>query len=251
LSVAPIDYFNASSQLSQDIVITDVNQTFYQVNYTYNTGVCMEAINAENFGTSLGEATLKNITNVLGDEEEVIMSCFPTLNTVLAVGESINVKFILFERYPEPAVAGQVNWFKSRYPIGSVNAQGNPLNGYVVVDYDILDATIIIQDYVSGDGKEVQLTYNNSEISQGFAGSLKMPVGTSYTIKPSMPNPVAPFDLSFIAVVQQLGPAGMSSVGQLWFIPVTGSLPSVVPNLYPVASVPNLIYLVIRDPPGK
>jgi len=54
----------------------------------------------------------------------------------------------------------------------------------------------------------------------------------------------------FSVAAQRNGLDGVSSVPETWYIPVTGLLASQVPNYYPVAIAPSLIFLILRDPPG-
>ena len=46
------------------------------------------------------------------------------------------------------------------------------------------------------------------------------------------------------------GPEGYSVVSQTWYVVITGAITKEVPNFYPVASDPTLIFTVLRDPPG-
>ena len=49
---------------------------------------------------------------------------------------------------------------------------------------------------------------------------------------------------------RQNSPEGAAQVSFKAFIPILGTIPSEVPNLFPVTTDPTLIFLILRDPPG-
>jgi len=75
-------------------------------------------------------------------------------------------------------------------------------------------------------------------------------VGVTYVVNASTIRPSAPFSLLLSVSALRNGSDGPSSVSTSWYIPVLGVIPKEVPNFYPVATNPDLIFLVLRDPPG-
>ena len=71
-----------------------------------------------------------------------------------------------------------------------------------------------------------------------------------YTINASYIFPVFPYDLKFYIYAKRSGPDGIFTADNTWYIPVIGVVGKEVPNFYPVSSDPDLIFLILRDPPG-
>jgi hypothetical protein len=63
-----------------------------------------------------------------------------------------------------------------------------------------------------------------------------------------MPSP--PFDYSLAIHALRNGSDGLSFTSSTWYVPVIGAIPKELPNFYPLASNPDLIFMVLRDPPG-
>jgi hypothetical protein len=83
----------------------------------------------------------------------------------------------------------------------------------------------------------------------------------NYTISAGIPLPSSPFTWSFNVRVTRLDSTKNFAIGgpdipvysardTVWYIPIIGVISNEVPNFYPVASDPTMIYLVLRDPPG-
>ena len=142
-----------------------------------------------------------------------------------------------FERYPEGTA-----WISSALSITGDNG---------VVSLYIPDATITINDAVS------------SISSTQYPFDTIIPAPTSSDPNPTIPNPFTyiihpkqvipspPYSLSLLISIQRNSPGPISVATNEWYIPVLGVIENEVPNYYPVATDPNLIFLVLRDPPGK
>jgi hypothetical protein len=94
------------------------------------------------------------------------------------------------------------------------------------------------------------IDYNSSVDFAGPKSRVKTPVGNRYEIIAGDPLPSIPYSWKFRVVGSRNGVDGFSTAEATWFIPVIGVLGKEVPNMYPVASDPNLIFMVLRDPPG-
>ena len=222
---SPISYLSELGELSQNLRITDVVDSIYYINYTYHTGVCFEALNSLQFATTEGP-------------------CFPTDATVLKKHQNWTLNFVLFELYPE----------------GNTWVHVSPKPVYALTDYTVNNATIIITDLVSARKSPQNFNYvNNFTIIPPSV--VPSPLGLNYTITAGDPLPSTPFSWSFDVRVERLdsnknyvlaGPdiPVYSTLDQVWYIPITGVISNEVPNFFPVASDPTMIYLVLRDPPG-
>ena len=222
-SKSPISYFTETGKLSQDLVITTVDDSVYSVNFTYHSGVCFET-NSAQYSTTAGP-------------------CFSPSATILKKGQNSTVNLVLLELYPEGN-----QWVSSANPVTALT------------DYTVENASIIITDLVSG--RKVPQTFNYTNNFTIIPPSVvPVPVGLNYTITAGQPLPSSPYSWSFEVRVERLDSAvnhavqgssipDYSIVDFTWFVPVTGVIPNEVPNYYPVASDPTMIYLVVRDPPG-
>lgn len=252
ISDTPQTYFKNAGSTNQTITITYVNQSTYNVIYTYHSGICMEAQFCNNCpiypATSPGGSFLRNVTTVSG-VELVHESCVSASQLILPKGDNITIKFTLFELYPEYLSVptnpySSPPWFQASCPIGSTGCSN------VVSSYTILNSgQLIVQDEISGKSAPQTFTYNSSLVLTGL-DLVPRPVGFVYKMNATTINPILPYDLLFSVYAQRNGPDGIASVTETWYIPVTGLLPSQVPNYYPVAIAPSLIFLVLRDPPG-
>ena len=221
----PITYLSELGELSQNLRITDVDDSIYYINYTYHTGVCFEALNSLQFATVDGP-------------------CFPADATVLKKHQNWTLQFILFELYPE----------------GNDWVQASPKPVYALTDYTVDNANITITDLVSARKAPQNFVYvNNFTIIPPSV--VPSPLGLNYTITAGDPLPSTPYSWSFDVRAERFDStkndvlAGSdipvySTVDQVWYIPIIGVISSEVPNFFPVASDPTMIYLVLRDPPG-
>jgi hypothetical protein len=114
----------------------------------------------------------------------------------------------------------------------------------------VQSSTITIYDLVSGFNSPQVQDYNSSVDYAGRFSRVKTPLGNPYKIKAGAPLPSLPHSWKFRVVGSRNGADGFSTAEGTWYIPVSGVLGKEVPNLYPVASDPNLIFMVLRDPPG-
>jgi hypothetical protein len=103
-------------------------------------------------------------------------------------------------------------------------------------DYNISNSLVYVNDQVSG-AKKSTFDYNST-------------AGLSYTITAGFPRSSAPFSWLFSVLVRNNGLDGLSSVDANWYLVVLGVIPKEVPNFYPIATNPDMIFLVLRDPPG-
>ena len=76
------------------------------------------------------------------------------------------------------------------------------------------------------------------------------PQDLNYTITAATPLPSAPYALPFTVLATRNSPEGAAQISYKAFIPILGTIPSEVPNFYPVTTDPTLIFLILRDPPG-
>jgi hypothetical protein len=146
------------------------------------------------------------------------MSCFPADTTVLVEDEPYDLTIRLLELYPPSP-----SWAGSGYNI-------NPIE-----EYTVLNGIVGVADGASR--RNDAYVYNSS-------------TGFSYQIDPGDPLTTAPFSFYFEVVGARHGPDGIASVQQPWYIPVTGTVAKDQPNMYPLTSDVDLIYMVLRDPPG-
>lgn len=90
---APYTYFEDDDQLSQTLMVLDVNSTLIQVISTYHSGVCFQVLNA------------LYLSNSTGSPGAGSNNCFPPSTTILdttgqAYKKSISLTTSVFERYP-------------------------------------------------------------------------------------------------------------------------------------------------------
>ena len=221
----PLAYFSDSNQLSQNITIIQANNTIYTVNYIYVSGVCLQAVGTESFSLSDGIISMQN---------GIKYSCFGSSTSFLSSKTSRYIHFVLFERYP-----ATFEWYNP------ATQQALLLTRYSNVKFDrnISSATLFVHDQVSG-GTSSELSYDTTLVG-GY------PVGVYYTINASLPNPSPPYDWLFQVSVQRIGLDGKNEIDTIsWYIAVLGVIPNEIPNYYPIASDPTMIFLVLRDPPG-
>ena len=234
-SKSPYQYMTDANLLNQSFIVTEVNDTLSVFQYYYHTGLCYEVIGSEKFSLVEGQP------NNDGD------SCFP--NDVFYMNKtdgsalkSKNVTIVLFERYPEG-----VNWFAA-----------NNQNKYVatawtdqpMVNWFIENSTLSVFDQVSGSNSNVVFDYNTTLVKSCDSCHTAIAIGFVYTLTANYAYPSFPYDLQFEIYAKRSGNDGTFTVDNIWYIPVLGVVSKEVPNFYPVSSDPNLIFLIIRDPPG-
>ena len=236
VSEAPYEYMSSAKLLNQSFLVTSVNSTISVFQYYYRTGLCYEAIGSERFATSQG------VANSQGD------SCFsPNVFFMnMSTGNPLkthNLTIKLFERYPQG-----VSWF-------SINNQNqyvaNEWTAPPLVNWYIDSGTLEVLDQVTGSNSGVTISYNTTIVLSCDQCYTTTAVGNLYTISANNAFPSFPYDLKFRLYAIRTGPDGVSGVDKAWYIPVLGAVSNAVPNFYPVSSDPNLIFLIVRDPPGN
>lgn len=147
------------------------------------------------------------------------------------------IQIVPFERYPEGD-----SWIKTSAVISSENGLFN---------FYVPNTNIIINDVISGK-PSTQYQFNASipAATKSVPNPMR-PDPFKYVIYPKQINPAPPYTLSLLIFVQRSAPGSLSSASNEWFVPVLGVIENEVPNYYPVATDPNLIFLVLRYPPGK
>lgn len=225
-SLPPSEYFALAEQTAQAITIVAANDAEYTVTYTYRSGLCMVMPGSESFSKVEGDLT------VMPGE-----SCFAASSTVMKEGEKATVRVVLFERYPStPAWLAQ----------GPFEDGGAYDTSYLVGD----DARLYVTDLVSGKSDLQDIPYNSAMIFASPTANVKTPVAVTYQITASDPQTAGSMNWLFSVVAQRLSPGPPSTVTAERYIPIIGVIPKEVPNVYPVSTNADMIFLVIRDPPG-
>jgi hypothetical protein len=147
-------------------------------------------------------------------------SCFPLLTTVLNQSQSYDVVIVLYERYPSDTEAGS---YRTK---------------------NLSDATLTITDSVSR--KDSFRTPYQPDTPTGCANNSL--TGLGYTIIPGPPSFSSPFFWEFRVLAERL--IDSSVVELKWAIPVTGVVANPLPTLIPISTQPDLIFTILRDPPG-
>jgi hypothetical protein len=215
-----IEYLTDASSTSQNITILEANTTLCEVTFIYKSGVCMEVVGTELFPTAEG---------AVSEVDGITYSCFPSSATFLSKGQSWPLKVLLFERYP-----ADPTWIDAAAQSVLISKSSGIA---MVVDREVPNAEVFIHDAVTGITKDQFFTYNST-------------VGLGYLINASKPMPSPPFDYSLAIGALRNGSDGLSFTSFTWYLPVIGVLPKELPNFYPLASNPDLIFMVLRDPPG-
>ena len=232
-SKSPYQYMSDANLLNQSFVITEVNSTLLKFQYLYRTGLCYEVVGSEQFSLTQGQA------NSEGD------SCFaPDVffmnKTDSSSLKSNNLSISLFERYPEG-----VTWF-------TLNNQNqyvaNTWNDPPMVNWFMENSTLTVFDQISGNNVVIQ--YSTTLVKSCTYCHTAVPIGNVYTMTANFMFPSFPYDLQFNIYAKRSASDGIFTVNNTWYIPVVGVMGKEVPNFYPVSSDPNLIFLILRDPPG-
>ncbi len=107
--------------------------------------------------------------------------------------------------------------------------------------------TVTLEDRVS---KLDQFSYIY-EYQKDPSQLVERPLGDIHTILPPTPEVLLPFNRQFIVTLIREFPNNyFPFISKTWYIPIEGTLQNPFPNYYPVQSDPDLIFMVIRDPPG-
>jgi hypothetical protein len=230
-SKTPLQYFSDAGMLNQTIEIVTPSDSYKQYNYTYMSGVCLAVAGSDDFSFDSGLLDM-----VVGE------SCFDEDATIIREGSSVDVTIYMYERYPV-----ENHWLDSHaYMVDS------PDDEYTSYDIEpfVEDTTLTIYDLVGGFNSPQVMDYDDTVDYAGPLSRVRTPKGNRYKILASDPLPSLPHSWKFRVVGSRAGADGFSTAEATWYIPVTGVLGKEVPNLYPVASDPNLIFMVLRDPPG-
>jgi hypothetical protein len=210
-----LEYLKDANRSSQDIVIVTANFSVFNVTYIYESGLCFEVVGSEAFSLTEGDVSTRN---------NIEYSCFDSSGVFVAKGSNTSLQVSLFSRYPFGT-----SWIES---------YGTPisLTDAVAFDYNISNSLVYINDQVSG-AKQSTFEYNSTD-------------GLPYTITAGFPRPSAPFSRLFSVLVTNNGLDGIVSIMANWYLVVLGVIPKEVPNFYPLATNPDMVFLVLRDPPG-
>ena len=236
-SKTPYQYLSDSGQLSQSLAITQVTMQTTQVNFVYRSGICFEL---------LLKTKTDSFSNVTGDmSADPAASCYAPTTTVLAKGDSYPLSVVVFEMYPAPG--SPPVWYRATTTYAGTTYSAVATSN-TMLDFNMQDSVVSIYDLVSGPATQ-SFTYAPNFVTNP-GGYTQVASGILYTVRPSSIYLTPPFDYPFQVTVQRNGLDGSAIVVQGWYIPVKGTSSSVTPNVFPVASDPTLIYMVLRDPPG-
>ncbi len=224
-SLAPMDYFQSTNSLTQAISIVSVNSSEYTVNYNYRSGFCMSVSSTDEFSRYPG-----NLHQVAKQ------SCFAASAKVLEESDKLTMNIRLFERYPSSNA-----WIESSTPISDINNY--------VIDYSVDDASVSILDQVSGSSDVVTVPYNSTMVARSSLSPLMVPIGVQYNMTAAEPMTAGALNWIFQVETIRNSPVN-DKVTALWYVPVVGVVAKEVPNLYPVSTDADMIYMIIRDPPG-
>ena len=229
-SLDPHGYLAAANQLSTQIY-TDLLLSFsVYATFIYHTGLCMSIKGSEEFATS----------EPAPDNEG--RACYSNSATMLQRGQAWPLNITLFELYPSYTGKNPA-WTSSPVAFGASS-------GLFVQDFVVLDSTVEIADVVSGYPAPKTFIYSDMLYSNATMKPPSTPADLNYTITAAMPLPSAPYALPFTVLATRNSPEGAATVLYKAFIPILGTIPSEVPNFYPVTTDPTLIFMVLRDPPG-
>lgn len=222
-SVDPYSYLNSIGGLSQTLTMPYVDDTsYYFVNFTYRSGVCFVAGGTEMF------ATVQPIPQFSG------LTCFKTNSTMFIPGDQTNISITQLEYYPQDS-----SWASQPFGLCSSPTQ----------DKFVENSIVNIMDLISGRPHTQHFEYNSTLVHRG-SGLALFPQGLMYEIKAGVIRPSPPFDLTLDIISTRMISSYASTVQVTFYVPILGSIPMAVPNVYPASTNPNLIFLVLRDPPG-
>ena len=229
-SMSPYNYLEAAGELSVSIHTDLLISYNLYATFVYHTGLCMSIAGGESF------ATFEPAPDKFG------RVCYSRDSTMLNRGQLWPLNITLFELYP--AYTGLDPAWES------VKLSMDLSIGTAVQDFVVLDSIVEITDVVSGFNSPSYHTYSDVHYSWPVNGVVPAPPCLNYTIVAGIPLPTAPFALPITVQATRYGPEGDASVKFKAFIPILGTIPSEVPNFYPVSTDPTLIFMILRDPPG-
>ena len=212
-SETPLDHFTKTNQLVQELPIVELHENPYELKWIYRTGICLQISGSSWFSVVKGE----------GDGTH---ACYDDTVEHLTEGESFLLPILLFEYYPFGLFSNSDDGYFEPSSLQPFRTEKS-----------INDSTIYIFDQVSGWNSAKEFEYE----------------GESYThrMTAALPNVLYPFAWKFyVTAVRAVQESAVEVTSDVFYIPVLGSRSKEVPNFYPVASDPNLIFLVLRDPPG-
>ena len=221
-SLNPYTMLASAGQLQQELGVYAVSLDAVSTVFTYRSGVCFEALGTEHFARGVQS------------EPSEFQACFATGDVYLNKGDSWPVTVKLFELYPTSSA-----WLGSSSPVVDL-----------LVDRDVPLGSVSVLDLVSGYRSEQEFEYDDTFTTSAISPLPQPPAGLVYTIVAGSPETIAPFYKTFDVQVTRSGPGSLSRVTLRTVVPVLGTLPNDVPNVYPIASDPTLIFMIIRDPPG-
>lgn len=221
-SLDPYSFILSTQQLSQTLGVDLLNSTTLNATFIYRSGLCLDVIGSQNFSTTVPSADTNGLV------------CYSTGTTILNKGDIYNMTMKLYELYPSSSA-----WLTtSAASILSSTAAA-------IKDFMIPNSEIDISDLVSAIPSLQQFPYAGD-----FPTLSSPPPPLNYSISAGDPRPSPPFELPFQVFASRIGPEGVSQISYSGFVPILGTLPTEVPDLYPVSTNENLIFMVLRDPPG-
>lgn len=256
------DYFEEMGQLEQEVDLS-VNESA-AVTYTYVSPLCLRMIVDPDKSTvaklaqsqrglrTLGGGDLSWVESFLLEDPVVGTfddlygtQCFNSTEQILTEGDEVSIEFEGFERYPD---ANKCGW-----PGGFLECSTREYNDD---DYD--DGTTVPPDVESPltDVESPSYFPFSLDIFDGVAGRSQQSIhGIAHThdymLLAGTPRAFAPFTKGLSVQASRSATSAVHGVVALnRFIPVLGALPEEVPRVYPVCTDPNLIFSVLRDPPG-
>jgi hypothetical protein len=213
-SLDPYSYLKQSNQLSQLVYVNLLETKTPTVTFRYRSGICMTI-------TIPGSQSISTILpTTQGSSGQV---CFSNDPVILRTGDQLPVTISAFELY-----LSQTSWFSSPTSV---------LTASVFTQAVVTDVSVQITDLVSGFNSVQTFDYQGSS-------------GLGYVIEAGSPLVSYPFVPRIQISAIRSDPRSLSIATYTGYIPVLGSIPSEVPNLYPISTDPTLIFLVLRDPPG-
>lgn len=229
-SLDPYTYLSAANELSMEVYSDLLLTSNLYAKFVYHTGLCMSIKGAEYFASS--EPLPDKVGRV----------CYSNTATILTRGQIWPINVTLFELYPS-FTGGAPTWISGNqiFDLGS---------GTAVQDFIVLQSTVEINDVVSGLNSPIVYTYSGAQYSSIGSSTVTSPPTLNYTITTGLPLPTAPYALPFAVSATRNSPEGGAQVDFKAFVPILGTIPSEVPNYYPVTTDPTLIFLILRDPPG-
>lgn len=213
--------------LSQPVTVTQVEESDINIEFYYRSGICFFIRGSKSFSTNEG---VRNNNRNFSDQ-----ACYRKDSTVTQ-GTQAPLNVIAFERYPDTAVD------LATFIID------NSLSDYL--SPNLTDIVIKIADTVSGSPSLERYDYSPTSVLLPNR-TVPTQVGLAYNMTPGEPRTSFPFNLFFDVYIERTDAPDVYSTAELhWYIPIIGSRANELPNYYPVSTDPDLIFMIIRDPPG-